>query len=184
MFITRILLTGLCICGFAGASQAEPMHLKLRPGLWQMSSSGETHGAPPIPAEMLAQLPPAQRAKIKAAMAAGMGNAGKPHVYKYCVTEKNLRSGFNPTEHSAEEHCKPTILSSSGSTMDVRMKCTGGRRAEHVKGRFHYEAPNPETMNAAIDMTISGDGHDMRVKRVMHGKWLSADCGEYARKGE
>ncbi len=184
MSFTRLLLSGLCLCGLAAASQAEPVHLKLRPGLWQMSSSGETHGAPAIPAEMLARLPPAQRARIKAAMAASMANAGKPHVYKYCVTEKSLQHGFNPAEHSAQERCKPTILSSSGSTMDVRAECTGRRGGEHVDGRFHYEAPNPQTMNATIDMTMTERGHNVRIKRVMHGKWLSADCGKYARTGE
>ncbi len=177
MSCTRLLLTGLCVCGFAAASAAATVTLNVRPGLWQMSSSGETHGAPPIPTEMLARLPPAQQARIKAAMAASMQHAAKAHVYKYCVTEKSLRRGFNPVEDSAG-NCKAAIVKSSGSTLDVREECSG--RHEHGSGHVHFEALNAQTVNGTVDMTMSDGTHTMRVKRVMHGQWLAADCGKYA----
>lgn len=176
----RILLTSLCVCGFAAASHAGQVTLNVRPGLWQMSSGGSTHGAPPIPADVLARLTPAQRAKFHAVMAGTMARAGKPHVYKYCVTEKNLHRGFDPAENQHSHDCKPTVLSSTASTMDVREECRGDRPGEHSSGRFHFEAPNPVTMNATLNLTVSDGAHTMRMKRVMHGQWLSAACGKYA----
>ena len=178
MPFTHILLTGVCVCGFAAASAAGPAALNVKPGLWQMSASGETRGAPPIPPEMLARLTPAQRAKFQAAMANSMARAAKPHVYKSCVTEKSLQHGFDPSEHNSAERCTPTVLSSSASMMDVRVECTGEH--ERTSGRFHFEAPNQMTMNGTIDMTISDGARTMRIKRVMHGQWLGADCGKYA----
>ena len=32
-------------------------------------------------------------------------------------------------------------------------------------------------MNGAIDLAMSDGVRAMNVKRVMHGKWLGADCG-------
>ncbi len=183
MPFTRALLTSLCVCGFATASAAGPAAINVKPGLWQMSSSGEIKGAPPMPAippNVLANMPPAQRARIQAAMAHAMGNAGKPHLYKYCVTEKSLQRGFNPTEQRPGFECKPTVLSRTASSMDVREECTGPR--QHVSGRFHFEAPNPVSMIGTINMTMSEGGHTMHVKRVMHGQWIAANCGKYASK--
>jgi hypothetical protein len=176
----RILLSSLCVCGFAATSHAAQITLHVTPGLWQMTSSGETHGAPPIPADMLARLPPAQRAKMQAVLAATMARAGKPHVYKSCVTEKSLQRGFDPSEHSSGEKCKSTVLSSSASMMDVRVECVGERHGEHTNGHFHFVASSPVAMKGTIDMTMSDGAHTMRVKRVMQGQWLSADCGKYA----
>jgi Protein of unknown function (DUF3617) len=180
MSCSRILLTGLCVCGFAAASQAGPVTLNVKPGLWEITSSGQTSGAPPIPEDMLARLTPEQRAKFKAAMAASMAHASKPHVYKSCVTEKSLQRGFDPSDYSSGERCKPTVLSSSASAMDVRAECVGERRGERSSGRFHFEAPSPLTMTGTIDLTMSDGVHTMHVKRVMHGQWIAADCGKYA----
>ena len=113
-----------------------------------------------------------------------MARSGKPHVYKSCVTEKKLRQGFDPSEHSSGERCKSTVLSSSASMMDVRVECVGERRGEHTSGHFHFVASSPLAMNGTIDMTMSDGARTMRVKRVMKGQWLSADCGEYAHADE
>jgi hypothetical protein len=178
MQFTRVLLTSLCVAGFAAASHASPMALDARPGLWEMTSSGETHGAPPIPAQALARLTPAQRAQVQAAMAGTMARATKPHVYKYCVTEQSLHRGFDPDEHARD--CKTTILSSTGTAMDVRAECRGNRPNERSSGRFHFEATSPVSMKATLNMTLSDGAHTMTMRRVMRGRWLSADCGKYA----
>jgi len=180
MPFTRILLTSVCVAGFAVASQAGPVTLNVKPGLWQMTSSGEAHGAPPIPADALARLSPAQRAQVQAMMARSVAHVAKPHVFKSCVTEKELRQGFDPSEHSSGERCQSTVLSSSATMMDVRVSCVGERRGEHSSGHFHFTASSPVVMNGTIDMTMSDGAHTMRIKRVMQGQWLAADCGKYA----
>jgi hypothetical protein len=180
MPFSRILLTSLCVSGFAAVSAAASVTLNVKPGLWEITSTGQISGAPPIPDEMLARLPPEQRAKIRAAMAASMAQANKPHVYKSCVTEKSLQGGLDLSDHSRGEHCTPTMLKSSASMMDVRTECTGERRDERTTGRFHFEAPSPDTMTGTIDLTMSDGVHTMHVKRSMHGQWIAADCGKYA----
>ena len=117
-------------------------------------------------------------------MAASMAIAGKPHVYKSCVTEKSLQHGFNPASTAPGNVASRPSLSSSGSMMDVRVECIGERRGEHTRRPLPFRGANPLAMNGTIDMTMSDRGHNVRVKRVMHGQWLSADCGNYARAGE
>ncbi len=179
MPVTRVLLTSLFVCGFAAASAAGQVAFNAKPGLWRMTSTGEMHGMPPIPPEALAQMPPEQRARIKAAMANVMADSAKPHTYKFCVTEKDLERGFNPAQKSPGFECKTKVISRTSSSMDVHEDCSGGHH--HVSGNFHFDAPSPGAMNGVIDMTISNGAHTMHMKRVMHGQWISADCGEYAR---
>ena len=178
MFMTRILLAilvgGFCI----SACQADPVTLNVRPGLWEMTVSGESSGMPSIPAEALARMTPEQRARVQAAMAAATASAGKPHAFKSCITEKTLQRGFDTGESSAQRKCTRTVVSSSASAMDGREECTGGRTP--VSGHFHAEAPDPVTVNVTVDLTISEGSQAMTMKRVMHGKWVGGDCGQYA----
>jgi hypothetical protein len=179
MFKTRILLAILAGGFCMSTGRADPVTLNVRPGLWEMTVSGESTGTPTIPAEALARMTPEQRAKVEAAIGAAMASAGKPHVYKSCVTEKTLQRGFDTGESNAQRKCTRTVVSSSASAMDGREECTGGRGS--VNGHFHAEAPDPVTVNVTVDLTINEGAHAMTMKRVMHGKWVGADCGQYAR---
>jgi hypothetical protein len=53
-----------------------------------------------------------------------------------------------------------------------------------VSGRFHFEAPNPSTINGTVNLTVNDGAHTMTMNHAMHGKWVSADCGKYAHNGE
>jgi hypothetical protein len=172
----RVLLAGLC-AGIVStaASHAAPVPLNVRTGLWEMTSSGQTTGAPAFPASILAQLPPERRAKIEAAMNARRTQQSTPRVTKQCITEKSLHRGFNPDSRSGPElSCQTTVASSTATIMEVHENCTG---REKVKGTFRFEALTPDTMNGTIDMVMTDGTHTMTIKRVISGKWLSADCG-------
>ena len=114
-------------------------------------------------------------------MAANATRVSAPHVSKQCVTEKSLQRGFKPDEDKAGQSCQQTVLSSSATVMDVRQECTG---RDKTSGHFRFEAVNSETINGTIDMTMTDGVHTMAVKRVMHGKWLAADCGNLKKAGD
>lgn len=179
MPVARVLLTSLFVCGFAAAGAAGPITLNVKPGLWRMTSTGEMRGAPLIPPAVLAQMPPEQRARVRAAMANVMAQSAKPQTYKFCVTEKSLERGFNPMEKRPGFECETKVISRTATSMDVHEECSGGNGGRHrVSGNFHFDAPDPLTMDGAIDMTMTDGAHKMHIKRVMHGKWLAADCGK------
>jgi hypothetical protein len=183
MSTSRVLFTVLALgTGGAFAAQAEPISLNVRPGLWEMTTTGQATGAPPIPADLLASMPPDRRAKFEAAMAATMARSAAAHTYKQCVTAENLAQGFDLNEKSKGMHeCKPVVVSSTASVMEVREECTG---RENVSGTFRFEAASPETMNGTIDMAMSDGVHTMNIKRVIHAKWLGADCGNVKSAGD
>ena len=145
--------------------------LAVKPGLWEIVSHRDTKGMPQIPPEALEGLPPEKRAQIEEAIK----NQTKPHVSKSCLTDEQLKRGFTLGDKESMKSCKRTVLKSTSKVLDMRIEC-GGQRT--TVGDIHYEAVDPATMNATINMTMNDGQKTMTMKNVMHGKWLGADCGD------
>jgi hypothetical protein len=149
--------------------------LNVKPGLWEMSWTGETSGTPPtLPPDQLAKLTPEQRAKIEAAMEAAIAKGNAPHAIKHCVTQKELDRGLNVDDQN-QKSCKQTVVSSTSSVLEVHMECTGRQQSS---GTYRIEATSPTTITGALNMVMSDGTHSMTMKRQVAGKWLGADCGE------
>jgi Protein of unknown function (DUF3617) len=153
-----------------GTANAETP-LAVNPGLWEIVSQRDASGMPQIPPEALEGLPPEKRAQIEEAMK----KQTKPHVNKACLTEEQLQRGFTLGDKESLKECKRTVLKSTSRVLDMRIECKGERT---TVGDIHYEAVDPATMNATINMTMSDGQKTMTMKNVMHGKWLGADCGD------
>jgi len=181
MSTLRILSLALSatVC-FVAASRAAPITLNVNPGLWQVTSTGEVSGAPPIPQEQLAKLSPAQRAKVAAAMAAAMGSANKPIVFKQCVTAESLQRGFEPDPKMGPNSCTETVVSSTPTAMDLQIECTGPQKAS---GTVHFEAATPAAFAGKVDITVTDGSHTMKVSRTLQGEWQGADCGNVKPSG-
>lgn len=145
--------------------------LAVNAGLWEMVSQRESGGMPQIPPEALANMSPEQRAKIEATLQ----HHNKPHVSKTCLTADQLQRGFTLGDKESLKTCKKTVLKSTSKILDVRVECAGERT---TVGTIHYEAVDPETMQATIDLVMSNGKESMTMKHNMHGKWLGADCGD------
>lgn len=158
---------------WAAASEAASVSFNLKYGLWEVTSVGTTSGTPPLPAAALANMSPAQKAQMAAAMTAVMASINKPKTYKSCITAESLQRGFKDPELS--NGCTQTIVSSSASEMEVKFVCTG---REKMAGDVHFQTPGPEAMSGTVDMTLSEGGVTMKMNRQMTGKWVSADCGD------
>src|SRR5450759_6027344 len=103
MSTSRLLIAGFCVCNILiFPSYAAASGLNLKPGLWEMTWSGQTTGAPPIPADVLAQMPPERRAKFEAAMAANANRTSAPHANKQCITENSLQRGLEVDDNKNE----------------------------------------------------------------------------------
>jgi len=157
----------------AGAFAAAPITLHVNTGLWQIDSQVQMHGAPPIPEEMLAKLPPDRRARVMAAMRTSMANVARPHSTKSCVTQKELDRPFRPMPDQDGVTCKQTVVSATATSEDIHLACTGRRTMD---GNFHFEAPNPLTMQGHINMSFSEGGRSMSATTEVHGHWLSPNC--------
>lgn len=153
--------------------RAAEAKFNMKPGLWEITTTGTTTGAPPIPEDVLARMSSEQRARFEAAMKTAMARSNAPHVFKSCVTEKELEKGpdFNDPK---QKSCKQTVLKRTSTRMEVHVECTG---AQQMSGTFRFQAVSSEAMTGRTDMTITNGGKTMTATHDMQGKWLGADCG-------
>ena len=153
--------------------------LNLKPGLWESTSTTEVAGMqmpamPNMPPEMIAKMPPEQRARIEAMMKnRGPGNS---IVSKSCITEKDLQRGLRP-EDDKEQHCKVDSVKTVGSTQEAHVTCTGERGKS--TGTMKITATSREAYEGTMDMdVVANDRPPMNVKVKLKGKWLGANCGD------
>lgn len=165
---------GLALAAGAVAPvRADNPTLNISPGLWEITMQTQGLNQLPIPEDALAKMTPDQRAKVEAAMQAAMAHAARPHRIKECITAERIRRGLS-LGPAQRQSCTQTVLSSSPTLMAVREVCTG---AHPMTTTIHVEAPDPHTMHASNDMTVTHGTQTMNVKGKMDATWLAADCG-------
>jgi hypothetical protein len=160
--------------GVSGAlvTSAVAATLDVKPGLWEVSTQGETTGMPPIPPQMLAQMSPAQRAQMMAAM---QGRMNQPTVSRSCITQKMIDRGMS-FDRPGNDHCTQTVVGSSRHSLDLRVVCTGEQQ-EKTTGSLHVDATSRESISGAFNMVSTDGTNTMTMKRTLQGKWLGSDCG-------
>jgi hypothetical protein len=147
--------------------------LDVKSGLWETTTITEISGMamPTLPPDVLAKMPPEQRAQMEAMMNRGSGN---PVTSQSCVTEKDLERGLRP-ETTKEQSCKVDSVSSNGKTQEAHVTCTNSRGKS--TGVFRMTATSRESYEGTMDMNTAAAGRPMTIKMRLKGKWLSANCG-------
>lgn len=168
--VSLALCSGLLLGGAAQAADNTPLNVK--PGLWEMNIDSEGSGAAPIPPDVLARMSPEQRAKVEAAIEHAM--APRHSVVKRCITQADIDKGFDEMAQRGGGKCTHTVTSSTSTLRTGSFTCTG---RENTSGTYRFEARSPESVAANWDVTVSNGGNSMRVKNVIEGRWLGADCG-------
>jgi hypothetical protein len=173
------MLAGLCCLPLAAAGADRLFGVK--PGLWEISHESQSAGVPPIPPDVLAKLPPEQRARMEAALKArgapGASGGGDPKIRRECITEDQLEDPFRPDDRP-DAHCTHTIVSRSSSAAEIHLECTDtSHPGTTMNGTFHWHAPDKETMSGSFVMNMSDGQHTMTTTVQLNGKWLGSDCG-------
>jgi hypothetical protein len=154
-------------------SAAEKLNLKL--GLWEITSSTETRGMPPLPKELLDKLTPEQRKEMEADLRAEQANGPEQETKRECITQRDLD---RPLEPSNAKECKHTIVSSTRTSQEVHIVCSGGMPGS---GSLKVSAPTPEKMTGAMDLKLGEGAQSMTIRAQLQGRWLGSDCGEEAK---
>jgi hypothetical protein len=174
--LSRILLGAVVLGLAAAASAAERLNMKT--GLWEITAVTTMSGLPPLPKDVLDQMSPEQRAEMLAAMKAAEKEGPETDTSRECITEKDLE---HPFESANTKECTETIVSSTRTSQEVRLVCSGEHKGT---GLLRVSTPTPSTMTAMLDLR-SGDGKDaFTIKSQMKGRWLGADCGEEADRND
>ena len=165
------LLTNLPLLWPTPKAQAESFNAK--PGAWEMTFTGLSTGTM-IPPDVLAKMPPEQRARIEQSMNT---RSGKPatHSSKTCVTKEDLdQNRIIKEEDEDEPGCATKVVSKSSRKMILERSCPSPRPST---SRITMEAKTPETLAATIDMDRTGSG---TVHIEIQGRWLGTSCAGIA----
>lgn len=165
--LSRIAFVSLTI----GVAVAANLPLNLKPGGWEITTTTTMSGNP-VPASVLANMPPAQRAKMDAMFKA---RAAKPHtmVSKSCITPKDLKDSVrNPFGRDEDKSCKSTVISATGTEWQAAIVCTG---EDARKGTMKITAVSPTQMKNVVEMTTGTSKSTI----TQTGQWKSASCTGY-----
>jgi hypothetical protein len=123
---------------------------------------------PAIPPDVLAKLPPEQRARMEAMMKGG------PIVQKECITKEKLEkhSAFNVNR----PECTRTVVSSTGSKLEMKIHCEGKQGASD--GTLVVEAVGSDTTKGTMHLVTSASGANMNIDMAFSSKYLGPDCGD------
>jgi len=166
---TQIAL--LACCCAAPALGADKLDVK--PGLWEITSSHQISGIPPVPKDWADKVTPEQRAAMEAAFRKEAEKGPQTETERECINKEDAEKPFD----IGDKDCTQTVVRTTRTTQEVRLNCTGEMKGNGV---LRVTTPTPETMTGTLDLTL-GDGKDpMRVRSDLKGRWLGPDCGDVA----
>jgi hypothetical protein len=150
--------------------------LNLKEGLWEMTSTHTMTGMPPIPADALAKMPPEQRARMEAAMKQSGAGVPKTDVRKHCITKEKLekQSAFDENR----KDCTRTIVSSTGSKLEMKIHCEGKEQQMSMDGAFVVEVVSSDSAKGSMHTVSSGNGRTMNMDFTFSSKYLGPGCGD------
>ena len=174
-----ILVQVVLLCPVAcwAADQA----FDVKPGLWEITSSVQMSGMPPIP--NLDQMSPEQRARIEGAM---KNMAGKPNTntVKSCVTKEGIEKAIADASSTKNNTCAPKLVSASASKVELHIDCTQTAGMKST-GDMKIERQDSEHFSGSGAMkSTGGGGRTMDMKWSMTGTFVSSDCGNVKPAGQ
>ena len=172
---SKVLLALLVLCSFSlwAGDKIQPLDIKL--GLWEVTSTTAMTGMPPIPPDVLAKMPPEQRAKMEAAMGARSGASPTTTARKTCITREKMDK---QTAFSDErKNCTHTVVSSSSRKLEIKLQCTEQQNAT-MNGTIQVEALNSETLKGSVRMATTGGGRTMNMNSDFTSRYLGSACGD------
>ena len=147
--------------------------LNLKEGLWEMTVTHSMSGMPAtpnIPPDVLAKMPPEQRARIEAAM------KGEPStdVRKECITKEKLE------KHSAFSNnrgdCTRTVVNSTGRKLEVKIHCE--EKQSSTDGTLALETVGSDRVKGTMQSVTNANGHTMNMNFTFSSKYLGPACGD------
>lgn len=174
---TKSLLLALIVFSSLALWAADKITpLNLKEGLWEMTSTHSMTGMPPIPADTLAKMPPEQRARMEAAMKQSGAGVPKTDVRKHCITKERLekQSAFDDNR----KDCTRTIVSSTGSKLEMKIHCEGKDQQMSMDGAFVVEVVSSDSAKGSMHAVTSGNGRTMNMDFTFSSKYLGPACGD------
>jgi hypothetical protein len=146
--------------------------LNVKLGLWEMTSTSETSGMPPIDTS---KMTPEVRARIEAAMKARGGTPSSPTVRRDCLTKEKLADAAFQDPRANGSSCKRTIVTNTPALMEMHIECASPRA---MTGDFRVEVLASDNVKVTTKMVAGEGAQVMNINGTTNGKWVSAACGD------
>jgi hypothetical protein len=165
--------------GMAGQTTGQTTGQKLTPlnirlGLWEITTTMQRTGLMGLPPDMLAKMTPEQRARYEERLKAQGANANRTTTRKNCVTKEKMEKNSMFDDNRPE--CKRTVVTSTGSRMEVRAECD--KQGVKMTIAMAAEALDSGSIKGTMHMTTSGGERTMEMESTFTGKWVGAACGD------
>jgi hypothetical protein len=172
----RTSIPTIAICAAVALPLLAAEKLGAKIGLWETTSTtnmnmgAATPQMPAVAPEMLANLPPAQRAQMEEVLALV---SGKPttNTARSCVTEKDLADGAFRQQSQQGLKCNYTVVSSTSRRQETNFQCTSASGA--ADGKLVVELVDPNQVKGTMQMKSP----QASVEIKFDSKWVAADCG-------
>ena len=156
---------GLLAIGLRANAQA----LKVRLGLWEVTSTSQSTGFPPVDSS---RVPPELRARAEAALKA----KADTQTRRVCITREELEQ--DPfQEANVGPSCTKTTIAHTSSLGEFTFECTD---APKMSGRLRYEAVTLESVKITVMTKISTSegAKPMTSNTTLTSRWITASCGD------
>jgi hypothetical protein len=160
-------LTLLCLAIFSLGVHAES--LKIKPGLWDVQHSMNVNGQQmPTTQDMMADVPPEMREKMKDMMAKN-GAAMTDKGITVCITPEQIASG-DLGQNNPDNKCKMSDKKQSGNKTTLKVHCDAPNKADGTTEVTRLS--DTQWKSTTLLRTEQGE-----IKSNAEGKWLKSDCG-------
>jgi Protein of unknown function (DUF3617) len=147
--------------------------LNVKEGLWEVTVTHSVSGmpsAPSIPPDVLAKMPPEQRAHIEAMMKGGTTT----DVHKDCITKEKLEKHSAFTNSGGE--CTRTVINSSGTKLEMKVHCEENQTS--TDGTLVLEAVSPDNVKGTMHSVTNAKSRNMNIDLTFNSKYLGPSCGD------
>jgi hypothetical protein len=165
---TLVLVAGAALLH----AQVINVALNVKLGLWELTSTSETSGMPPIDTS---KMTPEVRARIEAALKARGGTPSSPIVRRDCLTKEKLANYAFQDPQANDSSCKRTIVTNTSALMEMHIECASTRK---MTGDFRVEVLAPDKVRMTTKMAGGQGAQVMNINGTTNGRWVSAACGD------
>jgi len=169
----RVLIWLLLALSAGAADKGQP--LKIKTGLWEVTTTVSTNDEAPIPAGLLEKLTPEQRQRIQERMEARQSGTTKTAIARRCVSRKELETGvpFKPDVKS----CSWETTASTRTKMTADLRCAGESSREEVsKGSLEVEALTSESVRGSVVIPATHSDDPVHSSSIFTAKWMGPSC--------
>jgi hypothetical protein len=176
---TKLLGLVVLLCPIAPWAADQPFDIK--PGLWDIASSVQMSGLPPLP--NLDQMTPEQRARIEAAMK-NMAGSPRTTTVKSCVTREGIEQAIAKASSTNTNTCAPKLVSASASKVLLHVDCSQEKSDIKSSGDVTIDRRDSEHFTGTGAIKTAANGRTMDMKWSMTGTFVSSDCGNVKPNGQ